>query len=412
MQRMTACPAGLDVHKDVVVASVPDGAGGHVIHRFSTTTPGLVVLRDWLVAHEVSRVGMEATGVYWKPVYYMLEDDMEVWLYNARHMHNVPGRKTDVADAAWICELTEFGLARPSFVPPVPIRELRNLTRYRKAQIQERTREVQRLDKILQDAGVKLSSVATDVLGKSGRAMLLALIEGTTDPEVLAELALGKLRGKIPALREALAARFTRRHGVVVGAVLSKIDFLDELISALGVEITEGVTPFARQIDLLDTMPGIDRRTAEGVLGEIGADMRRFGSAAQLCSWAGVCPGNHESAGRRTSGRTRKGPKWLADFLHDAAQAAVRTKNTYLSAQYHRLKPRLGHRRALVAVEHSMLTAIYHMLDRDQSYDELGADYFDRRNDPAHHARRLIHDLTKLGYTVEVTPPPAHSDAA
>ncbi|MDT0463422.1 IS110 family RNA-guided transposase [Streptomyces gibsoniae] len=407
MERIVERPAGLDVHKDVVVAEVHLPGGAVEQGSFATTTPGLLVLRDWLVGHGVTRVGIESTGVYWKCVYYMLEDDMEVWLLNARHMRNIPGRKTDVADASWICQLIEFGLVRPSFVPPKPIRELRNLTRYRKAQIEERTRETQRLDKILQDAGVKLSSVASDVLGKSGRAMLRALVDGTTDPEVLADLAIGRLRAKLPALREALTSRFSGHHALLVAAVLSKLDFLDELIGRLSAEIEEAVAPFARQVELLDTVPGIDLRTAQGLLAEFGADMSVFGTASRFASWAAVCPGNHESAGRKRSGRSRKGPRWLAIYLHDAAMGAIRTKNTYLAAQYSRLRPRLGHAKALVATEHSILVSIFHMLTRDQAYHDLGGDYFQRRNDPARQARRLIGQLEALGYHVQAEPAPA-----
>ena len=403
MERIVERPAGLDVHKDIVVAEVHLPGGRVEQGSFATTTPGLLILRDWLVGHGVTRVGIESTGVYWKPVYYMLEDDMEVWLLNARHMRNIPGRKTDVADASWICQLIEFGLVRSSFVPPKPIRELRNLTRYRKAQIEERTRETQRLDKVLQDAGVKLSSVASDILGTSGRAMLDALVAGTTDAEVVADLARGRLRAKLPALREALAARFRGHHALIVASILSKLDFLDELIRRLSTEIEAVISPFAHEVELLDTVPGIDIRTAQGLLAEIGADMTVFGSASRLASWAGVCPGNHESAGRKRSGKTRKGPKWLAICLHDAAMGATRTKGTYLAAQYARLKPRLGHAQAMVALEHSILVSIFHMLTRDEPYQELGADWLARRNDEAH-TRRLVAQLERLGHTVVLDP--------
>jgi transposase len=302
--------------------------------------------------------------------------------------------------------LIEFGLVRPSFVPPQPIRELRNLTRYRKAQIEERTRETQRLDKILQDAGVKLSSVASDILGKSGRAMLSALVAGTTDTDVLADLALGKLRKKIPALREALTSRFSGHHAVIVASILSKLDFLDELIASLSTEIEQAIAPFAHQIELLDTIPGVDQRTAQGLLAEIGTDMGVFGTASRLASWAAVCPGNHESAGRSKSGATRKGPRWLGIYLHDAAMGALRAKNTYLAVQYARLRPRLGHAKALVAVEHSILVAIFYMLQRDQPYHDLGADYFIRREDPTRRARKLIRQLEAIGYTIQAQPPP------
>jgi len=252
---------------------------------------------------------MEATGVYWKPVFYVLEDELECQLLNARHLKNVPGRKTDVKDAEWIAQLVEHGLVRPSFVPPKPIRELRNLTRYRKAQIEERTREAQRLDKILQDAGVKLSSVASNLLGVSGRAMLAALVEGTRDPEVLAGLARGQLRKKIPTLQQALRGRFGAHHALIVGTILSKLEFDVEVIAHLSAEIEQVIAPFEAEVQLLRTIPGVDRRTAEALVAEIGVDMTRFGSAARLVSWAGMCPGNDESAGKQRSGKTRKGSK-------------------------------------------------------------------------------------------------------
>jgi transposase len=402
----------LDVHKDEIVACVrvpdPDAESGRRVelHTFGTTTNELLALRDWLDGHRVTRVGMESTGVYWKAPFYLLEDAFECWLLNARHMHNVPGRKTDAADAAWIAELVEYGLVRPSFVPPPPIREARNLTRYRKAQVEERSREAQRLDKILQDAGVKLSSVATDILGKSGRAILEALVSGTRDPRALSDLARGKLRKKIPALREALNARFTGHHAVIVTEILAKLDYLDEAIGRISVEIDRVLGPFAREVELLATIPGVDRRTAECLIAEIGADMSVFGSAGRLASWAGRCPGQYESAGRSKGGRTRKGSKWLRLHLHEAARAAARSKGTYLGAQYRRLKARLGSAaKARVAVEHSILVAAYHMLDRGEPYHDLGGDYFTRRRDPARHAQRLLNQLKALGYEVTATPP-------
>ncbi|HLF47833.1 MAG TPA: IS110 family transposase, partial [Methylomirabilota bacterium] len=323
---------GLDVHKDTVVACArTPGAGGRreqQTRTFGTMTNELLALRDWLVAMGVSLVGMESTGVYWRPVFHLLEDAMECWLLNARHLRNVPGHKTDVKDAEWICQLVEHGLVRPSFVPPKPIRELRDLTRYRKAQIEERGREAQRLDKVLQDAGVKLSSVATDILGKSGRDMLEALVSGTRDPEVLAELARGRLRSKLPALREALTGRFSAHHALLVGEILAKLDYLDEAIGRLSVGIDRLIAPFEAEVGLLDTIPGVDRRTAEALIAEIGVDMGRFGSSARLASWAGMCPGNHESAGKRKSGKTPKGSKWLGAHLAEAAEAAGRSKGT------------------------------------------------------------------------------------
>src|ERR1700758_1145262 len=373
---------GLDVHKDVVVACVRSPGPGkqreQVTRTFGATTIELLGLRDWLVALGVTLVGMESTGVYWKPVYYVLEDDMECWVLNARHLRNVPGRKTDVADAEWICQLVEHGLVRPSFVPPKEIRELRNLTRYRRAQIEERSREAQRLDKVLQDAGIKLSSVASQVLGVSGRAMLEALISGTRDPDVLADLAKRRMRQKIPALKEALKGRFGPPHALLVGQILAKIDFLDEAIANLSAEIDRVIAPFVEKVDLLRTIPGVQRRTAEELIAEIGVDMARFGSAERLASWAGMCPGHHESAGKQRSGRARPGPKWLQRCLTEAAKAAAHTKGTYLEAQYARLRGRRGPARATKAVGHSILVASFHMLSNGTPYQDLGPDWFGR----------------------------------
>jgi transposase len=399
--------AGLDVHKDTVAACVrtPDLQGGRAqeVRTFRTTTVELLALRDWLVACGVTLVGMESTGVYWKPIYYVLEDALECWLLNARHLRNVPGRKTDVKDAEWICQITEHGLVRPSFVPPKPIRELRNLTRYRKAQIEERTREAQRLDKMLQDAGIKLSSVASDILGVSGRDMLNALVRGTRNPEILSELARGRLREKIPALREALVGRFSAHHALVVGSILAKLDFLDEIIGTISAEIDVVIAPFVAELKLLITMVGVEKLTAEGVIAEIGVDMTRFGSAERLASWAGMCPGNNESAGRQRNGKARKGSKWLRTYLTEAAKSAGRSKDTYLGAQYQRLRGRRGAARATKAVGHSMLVAMYCMLDRHVPYDDPGGDYFIRRR-PEAQTRKLIAQLNALGYTVTLNP--------
>ncbi len=342
---------------------------------------------------------MEATGVYWKPVWAILEDDFELLLVNARHVKQVPGRKTDVSDAAWLCQLLEAGLLKASFVPPKPMRALRNLTRYRKAQIRERQREANRLHKVLEDTGIKLGCVASDILGVSGRAMLDALVAGTTDPEMLAELARGRLRAKLPALREALEGRFDAQHALLVGAILAHLDFLDEQIERLSEAIGEALAPFAAAVELLCSIPGVQRRSAENVLAEIGLDMTRFPSAGHLASWAGQCPGNHESAGKRRSGRTRKGSKWLNEALTEAAIAAMRTNGSYLQALYRRLRPRLGHGRALGAVKHSMLCACWHMLSTGELYRDLGGDYFARR-DPERQTKRLVRQLEALGHTV------------
>lgn len=396
--------AGLDVHKDVVAVTVrvPGPKGEVVRHQaeFATFTDDLCGLRDWLVAFGVTRVGMEATGVYWKPVYYVLEEELECWVLNARHMHNVPGRKTDMADSDWICRLVRFGLVRPSFVPPKPIRELRSLTRYRRSRIEERTRETQRLDKVLQDAGVKLSSVASDIRGRSGRDMLDALVAGTRDPEVLAELAQGRLRAKIPALQAALKGRFGPNHAVVIGEILAHIDYIDESIGRLQAGIDELISPFADARDRLCTIPGVDTILAEAIIAEIGVDMSAFPTASHLASWAGMCPGQHESAGKSKKGTARHGDSWLQRNLAVAAMAAARTKGTYLAAQYGRLASRRGKRRARKAVGHSILIGCWHILADNTSWNELGSDYFDRRQDPQRLARRKLNDLRSLGWTV------------
>ena len=405
METLVERCAGLDVHKSTVIACLrlPGQKGKRqALHRrFGTTTPQLLALRDWLEAEQVTLVGIESTGDYWKPVFYLLDEVMECWLLNANHLHHVPGRKTDMNDAAWIAELVEHGLVRPSFVPPKPIRELRNLTRYRRAQIEERSREVQRLDKVLQDAGIKLSSVASDILGVSGRSMLKALVAGSRDPEALAELAQGALRKKLPALREALTGRFGSHHGLLVGEILAKLDYLEEAIERLSAEVERLIAPFEPQLELLDSIPGVNRRTAEGLIAEMGVDMSRFGSPGRLASWAGMCPGQHESAGKSKSSKTRKGSKWLSAHLREAAKAAGQSKGTYLSAQYQRLRARRGGAKATVAVQHSILTAAYYMLDRGVPYQDLGPDWFVTRS-PEQRARKLLHELRRLGYDVTI----------
>ena len=407
MDRIVERCCGLDVHKDSVVACVrTPGEGGErrqEVRTFGTTTAALLALRDWLVAEGVTLVGMESTGVYWKCPYYILEDDIECWVLNARHLRNVPGRKTDVGDAEWICQLVEHGLVRPSFVPPKPIRELRNLTRYRKAQIEERGREAQRLDKVLQDAGVKLSSVATDIQGKSARAMLAALVAGERDPEVLAQLARGRMRAKVPQLEEALVGRFGAHHALMVRTILAKVDFLDHAIEELSAEIDRVIAPFAAEVELLRTIPGVDRRAAESIVAEIGVDMGQFPTSRHLASWAGMCPGNHESGGKRHGGRSRKGSKWLAALLTEAASAAGHSKGTYLGAQHRRLTGRIGYAKANKAVGHSILVACWHVLANGVPYNDLGADWFLKRR-PEAHARRLARQIEALGFIVTITP--------
>ncbi|MDQ3924116.1 MAG: IS110 family transposase [Actinomycetota bacterium] len=413
MERIVDRCAGLEVHKASITACVrisntgKDEEPHQQIRKFETTTRGLLQLRDWLASFEVELVGMEATGVYWKPVYYVLEDDFECWLLNAGHLKNVPGRKTDVKDAEWICQLVEHGLVRPSFGPPKQIRELRDLTRYRKTQIEDRSKEVQRLEKVLQDAGIKLSSVATRVLGASGRAMLDALVSGTTDPEVLADLAKARLRKKIPALREALEGCFSNHHAFMVGRILAHIDYLDESIGHLSAEIERVIAPFSEQVELLGTIPGVDRRTAEVLIAEIGTDMSRFPTHSHLASWAGMCPGNDESAGKRRSGKTTKGSKWLRTALTEAAHAAARTKGSYLRAQYAGIKGRRGSKKAAVAAGHSILVICYHILERKVPYEELGEEHFrkqQRCSTSEAYTRRLIRKLERLGHKVALEP--------
>jgi transposase len=401
--------AGLDVHRATVTACLrspgpgPDRA--QVIQTFGTTTPDLLALRDWLAAHQVTHVAMESTGVYWKPVYYVLEDAFTLLLVNAAHMANVPGRKTDVADCAWIAQLLECGLLRGSFVPPPAIRELRDLTRYRKALLQDRTREANRLHKLLEDAGLKLATVATDVLGASGRAMLTALVAGTTDPAVLADLARGRLRAKLPALRQALTGRFRAHHAFLVSQLLAHLDYLEEVIATLSQEIEGHLTPFAAPAARLQTIPGVKQRTVEALVAEIGVDMRPFPTAGHLASWAGLCPGNNATAGKRRRGRARKGDRWLKATLVEASLAAIRVKGSRFGALYRRICRRAGHNVAIVAVAHAILEIAWHLLVHGTTYHELGADYLDRR-DKQRTTQHYVRLLEKLGHRVLLEPAP------
>ncbi|MDK9647027.1 IS110 family transposase [Propionibacterium freudenreichii] len=348
--------AGLDVHRDTVVATVrrPGSGGGRMseTRTFASTTSGLFDLGDWLIEHMVIRVGMESTGVYWKPVFYLLEERIEeVWLLNAQHLKNVPGRKTDVADSAWIAQLVEHGLVRPSFVPPPRMRELRDFTRHRRVLVEERTRTVQRLEKVLQDAGIKLTSVASTVLTKSGRAMLEEMIAGQRDPEVLAQLALGRLRSKIPQLVEALRGSFRpTHHGVLAKQLLAQVDFAESQIAQIDEEISKRCADFEDVIERVETIPGVGRKSAITMIAEIGMDMSVFPTPGHLASWAGICPGNNASGGKTRSGRTRHGPVALKTALTEAAQAAARTKNTYLAAHFHRIRSRRGTFKAIGAL--------------------------------------------------------------
>jgi transposase len=404
MRKVLERCAALDVHKAQVTVCVcvpdRDGVRSELVRQVSTMTADLFELRDWLKGLGVTHVAMEATGVFWKPVYYVLEDDFELLLVNAAHVKNVPGRKTDMADAQWLCQLLEHGLLRASFVPPKPIRELRDLTRYRRGLIAERQRETNRLHKVLEDAGIKLACVATDILGVSGRAMLAALLAGTDDPATLAELAKGRMRNKRENLRRALVGRFSDHHRQLVGHVLGHIDYLDQTIGAISTEVEIRLAPHAQKAVRLDTITGVGPRTAQIILAELGPDMGRFPSGRHAASWAALCPGNHESAGKRRSGRTRNGNPYLRAALIESAQAATRSKDTYLRAQYERIKRRHGHNKAIVAVAHSILIAAYHVLRDDVDYRDLGGDYFQRRADPERLTRRLVAQLERLGHTV------------
>ena len=401
--------AGIDVGKADLKACVRTPGLGKQTRRqevrtFRTTTAGVMALREWLLTEKVSLVGMESTGVYWKPVFYLLEDAFQCWLLNPQHVKNVPGRKTDVADAAWLCQLVEHGLVRPSLVPPEPIRQLRDLTRYRASLVAERTRETNRLHKVLEDAGIKLGCVATDILGVSGRDMLDALIRGERDPQRLAELARTRLRTKKPALTEALTGRFTDHHGLLCRMMLNHIDALDTAITQLDGEIDTQLAPFRRELARLRTIPGVGRRTAEVLIAETGADMSRFPTPAHLSSWAGMCPGNNESAGKHLSGRTRRGDTWLRGALGEAATAASHTKHTYLATRFTRITRRRGKKRAIVAVGRSILEAAWYVITNDVDYTDLGPEHFLRLGDPRLRAQRLLTELRGLGYQVTATP--------
>ena len=406
--------AGIDIGKDEVVACVrAPRAGGRGRHKdtrsFGSFVEDLEAMADWFAAAGVTEVAMEATGSYWKPVWEVLEDRaFELKLVNAHHLKILPGRKSDVLDAEWIAELLEHGLLRASFVPPRVIRELRDLTRYRKRLVQTHTQESQRIQKTLEDAGIKLDSVASHVMGVSGRAMLRALITGERDPEVLAELAKGKLRKKIPELRRALQGRFGDHHALLIEMSLDHIDHLEAAMARLDDQIdvlfvtnaNEDGIPFAQARDHLDTIPGVAKRAAEAILAEIGVDMARFPTAGHLASWAGMAPGNNITGGKRGSGRTTKGDVWLGEVLNQCAWSAARTRDTYLSAQFWRLARRIGKKKAAVAVGHSILVICWHLVANDVDYEDLGGDYFTRRNDPDRHRDRLIEQLHRLGYRV------------
>ncbi|MCC9712204.1 IS110 family transposase [Streptomyces sp. MNU76] len=401
--------AGVDVSKKDAKACIRTpstkrrGSFTNQTTTWGATTNAVLALRDHLLAAQVTLVVIEATSDYWKPFYYLLADELNVILVNARQVKNLPGRKTDVSDAAWLAQLGAHGLVRASFVPPQPVRELRDLTRARTQMTRERGQIVQRLEKLLEDTGIKLAAVAADIMGVSGRAMLEALIAGERDPQALAELAKRKLRNKIPELTEALTGRFRAHHAFLTRLHLDHYDQLTDAIGQLDARIEEAMAPFRPALDLLDTIPGINRAVAEVIIAETGGDMTRFATAKHLASWAGVCPGHHESAGRTKNTKVRPGNPYLKGALGLAAFGAVRTKDTYLQARYKRLTARRGPLRALVAVEHSIITAIWHMLTNHLPYHELGGTYFTQR-DPERATRRAINQLNQLGYTVTLNP--------
>jgi transposase len=408
MELLHARCAALDIGKKDLKACVrlPPEPGRKArrqeVRTFATTTNALLELRDWLVESKVTLVVLEATSDYWRSPFYLLEDALNVILVNAAHAKGLPGRKTDVADSAWLCQLGECGLLKASFVPPEPIRELRDLTRYRATLAAERTREASRLEKELEDAGIKLSAVATNILGTSSRLMLQALIDGEQDVHVMAELAKTRMRSKIPDLVEALNGNFREHHAFLCRMHLLRIDQITAAILELSARIEEEMRPFARALELLQTIPGIGQPNAEVIIAETGADMSRFRTAGNLASWAGTTPGHYESAGKHKSGKTRHGNRWLSGALGIAAMSAAKTKDTYLSARYQRLVPRLGKKKSLVALQHNMLVAIWHMLTDDVPYQDLGGNYFDRL-DPDRAKRRAIAQLHRLGYQVELT---------
>lgn len=399
--------AGLDVHKDTVVACIrhmTKGAVTHDVRTFRTLTKDLLALSEWLASEGCTHVVMEATGVYWKPVWHILSDgEFTMTLANAAHVKNVPGRKTDVKDATWLADLLAHGLVQGSFVPDVQTQEQRGLLRTRKQLVRERTSHVQRLQKTLEEANIKLDSVISDIVGVSGRAMIEALVAGETDPDTLAGLAHKRLKAVPEDLREALRGRVTKHHRFLIELHLRQIDALDDAIAGIDQEVDANVEPFRCAITLLTSMPGISDLSARVIVAEIGQDMARFPSEGHLISWAGLCPRNDESAGKRRSSRMRKGAPWLKTTLIQCAWAAVRKKGSYLQAQFQRLRARRGAKKAIGAVAASMLTAAYHMLSNGTLYQDLGADHFDRRSKDTQ-TRRLIKRLADLGYDVEIKP--------
>lgn len=406
MEVVHPCCCGIDVHKKMVVACLitkqENGQAEREVRTFSTMTAELLKLLDWLLSKGCTHVAMESTGVYWKPLFNLMEGQLEVLIVNAQHLKAVPGRKTDVKDSQWIAELLQHGLLKASFIPPAPQRELRELTRYRSSLVEERARTINRLQKVLEDANLKLACVVTDVLGVSARAILEALLAGQSDGAELAQLARGTLRNKTAELEQALAGSLKAHHTFMLTQHLSHIDYLDELLEQLNDEIKQRLAEHDKELERLDQITGINRRIAEIILAEIGSDLSRFPTAKNLTSWAGICPGNHESAGKRLSGKIRKGNVRLRQALIEAAHGAARSKNTFLGELYRRLARRMGKYRAMVAVAHRILVIVYHVL-KGEDFKELGADYQD-----AHRRERLerglVRRLEKLGYEVSLQP--------
>jgi transposase len=403
MQTLVERGCGLDVHQATVVACLlilgKDGKVRKHVRTFATTTRELVSLRAWLLAEGCTHVAMESTGVYWKPIYAILEGALEIVVANAQHVKKVPGRKTDVKDAEWLADLLCHGLLRSSFVPPKPIRELRDLVRYRRKLVQSQAAERNRLLKVLETANIKLASVATDVFGMSGRLMLQALIEGRANPQEMAVLAKGKLRNKIPELELALEGNIEEHHRFLLELQLQRLQAAEKDLATLEQRIQQKLEPYATQLELLDEIPGVDWAVAAVIIAELGVDMSVFQTVSQLVGWAGVCPGNNESAGKRKSSRITKGNVYLKTALVEAASAAARAKGTYLRDKFYRLKARRGYKRAVVAVAHKILVATYHMLSQNVSYNDLGDLYLDKLN--KHHlTRNLVHRLERLGFQV------------
>ena len=407
MEVMHPRVAGLDVHEAFVVVCVRGvtGAGpvAREVRRYPTMTADLLALGDWLAERGVTHLAMESTGVFWKPVWNLLEDRFTLLLVNARDVKQVPGRKRDVSDAEWLAQLLQHGLLRASFIPPPPIRELRDLTRHRTTLIQERTRVLNRIHKVLQDSNIKLTTVVSDILGVSGRAMLEALIAGDTDVDRMADLARGRLRVKRAALRQALQGRLRPHHRLLLTTLLAHVGFLDHQITAFDAPLAEALRPFARPLARLRTIPGVKARTAENLLAEIGPDMTAFPSSGHLASWAALCPGHNETGGKQRAGTIRHGNRWLRGTLTQAAWAAARTQGTYPAAQYRRVASRRGKKRAIIAVAHTLLIAAYHVLSREVPYHDLGADHFTRLRSTTL-ARSLVTRLERLGYDVTLQP--------